>query len=320
MSLFHKKKDHYDRPCRTDGVTAPLDELIRLRILSRGIKLFSRQKSQSDHVGQTLARTHGRGMEFEEVRSYQQGDDIRLINWPMTARTGRPYTKIYQEERDKPLYLLMDQSFSMHFGTKVAFKSVIAARVAALMLWSAFEQGHQVGGILFNEHEQLVIHATPQRKTVLKMLAQLSHYANLSTVGRSMADYTLCSGLKILQQKRIKGALLSVVSDFTTINDELLQCLTAMSASNDILLFFIYDPLERQAPHPNLYYISDGHEKMLLNTYDKNQVTDYNNHFYNRFERIRSHCRKYRIRFIALATEDELVNKINAGSYRYESI
>ena len=147
----------------TYGVTAELNELIALQRYAQ-IGHY-RPKGRSLRAGQHLSKLRGRGMDFAEVRHYQAGDEIRHMEWRVTARTGRPHVKLYQEERERPVIILADFSPSMYFGTRLAFKSVVAARLAALLAWTVVKQGDRVGGLLFSAFKHLVSILTPYRKS-----------------------------------------------------------------------------------------------------------------------------------------------------------
>ena len=120
-----------------EGTTLTLNQLIRLRASARGLELGARRRTLSAQAGGYLSVYHGRGMEFDEVRTYQVGDDARTIDWRVTARRGRPHTKLFREERERPVMLLVDLHPGMYFGSRVQYKSVLAGRLSALMGWAA---------------------------------------------------------------------------------------------------------------------------------------------------------------------------------------
>ncbi|MEM9243913.1 MAG: DUF58 domain-containing protein [Pseudomonadota bacterium] len=299
---------------QTSGVITTLDELLHLRFLARRVTLFSRRRVHSHQLGPRLSHFRGRGMEFEEVRPYQPGDDIRLINWQMTARMGRPFTKVYQEERELPVHLLVDQSSSMYFGTRVAFKSVIAARIAALLGWSALQHGDQVGGIVFNDYQYETIQPKRQRKTFLKLLSTISHYSQQQAQQQQAAQQNnLFSGIQRLSQQKTHGTLIILISDFINCHDETLQHISQLASKNRIMMYFVYDYLEYHVPDPNIYYISNGTEQATVNTQDQTQANLYKACFQQRFDRIKKHCKKYNIGFTAVSSEDNLVQKLSRG-------
>src|SRR5262245_23111710 len=127
------------------GVYASLDDLVRLQWKARGFTFRPRQPVHSLLAGRHGSRMRGRGLDFEELRNYLPGDDVRAIDWRVTARTGTPHVRVYTEERDRPLVLVVDQRQSMFFGTRRAMKSVAALEVTALAAWRALQQGDRVG-------------------------------------------------------------------------------------------------------------------------------------------------------------------------------
>ena len=133
------------------GVRLTIDELLALRREAMALDLSSNYRVSSTLAGGYRSKFRGRGMDFDEVRLYQPGDDIRNIDWRVTARTGKPHTKLFREERERPVFLLLDQSKHLFFGSRVAFKSVIAARAASLLIWASITAGSRIGGVLFDD-------------------------------------------------------------------------------------------------------------------------------------------------------------------------
>jgi uncharacterized protein (DUF58 family) len=129
------------------GVYAELDDLVRLRFRARGYSFLPRQPVHSVLAGRHASRLRGRGINFEEIRHYLPGDDIRTMDWRVTARTREPHVRVYTEERDRPVLLVVDQRQSMFFGSRRAMKSVVAAEVAALAAWRVLKAGDRVGAL-----------------------------------------------------------------------------------------------------------------------------------------------------------------------------
>ncbi|HEY6130551.1 MAG TPA: DUF58 domain-containing protein, partial [Halioglobus sp.] len=139
------------------GAYVQLNELIALRFPAQQIKLGRRKRALNSLAGPIKSNFRGRGIDFEEVRSYQPGDDIRTIDWRVTARTGSAHTKLFREERERPVMVVIDQRGSMFFGSTHCFKSVLAAQLASLLAWSALHGGDRVGGLVFNDegHQEI---------------------------------------------------------------------------------------------------------------------------------------------------------------------
>ena len=140
------------------GAYTDLPDLIRLRYAAREMADLTGDKTSNPLAGLLSSNFRGRGIDFAEVRVYQPGDDVRTIDWRVTARTQVAHTKVFQEEKERPVLILVDQSASMYFGSQVTFKSVLAARTAAIIAWAALERGDRVGGLVFSEQGLSLIH------------------------------------------------------------------------------------------------------------------------------------------------------------------
>lgn len=136
---------------QSTGAVITLQELLVQRHAAKTLEYLVHNRSIAGISGLHLSKMRGRGVDFEEFRPYQAGDDIRLIDWRVTARTNRPFTKVFREERERPVIVAVDQTHNMYFGSQVAFKSVIAAQAAALFCWLAIDNGDRVGGLVFSD-------------------------------------------------------------------------------------------------------------------------------------------------------------------------
>ncbi|MGI9367655.1 MAG: DUF58 domain-containing protein, partial [Ruegeria sp.] len=243
------------------------EHLRRLGKRSRALSLLPRQPARSILNGRHASRLRGRGLNFEELRDYLPGDDIRTIDWKVTARTGQPHVRVYTEERDRPALLLVDQRVSMFFGTQVYMKSVVAAEAAAIAAYRVLVQGDRIGGIVFSDNT-LAEHR-PQRRPVA-----LSRF--LSSIG--IANTNLHAGLpgngsvtlnEILDQAvRIANtnALVCMFSDFDGMNGSSETLFRRLAQSNDLILFNVSDPSSRLLPRDLKLAVSDGAEQIELDS------------------------------------------------------
>ncbi|MCB1875338.1 MAG: DUF58 domain-containing protein [Chromatiales bacterium] len=252
----------FDSP-NGDGARVELDRLIDLRQQARRLDIAPRGKVFATRGGGHLSRFRGRGMEFDESRIYQPGDDTRNMDWRVTARTGQPHVKLYREERERPVWLLVDVGPSMRFGTRVAFKSVIAARAAALLAWAAADKGDRVGGLVFDETRHFERRPVTRTRGLLPLLQALSQdplpgeqggHASLGAAARQLAHLVR------------PGSLVFLFSDFAGIGPEDVDWLGKLSADSEVVLVFIHDPLEAMAPPPALYPVADDQRTGLLDT------------------------------------------------------
>jgi len=162
----------------SNGVEISMPELLNYQNKTALIDLAARKNIKGQMSGNYLSRSKGRGMEFDEVRHYQTGDDIRAIDWRVTARTGKTHTKLFREELERPVLIATDLSASMHFGSQLLFKSVQAAHLAALVAWHAKKRGDRLGGIVFNQHQHLELKPRSRKEGVLHYLHALSTLHN----------------------------------------------------------------------------------------------------------------------------------------------
>src|ERR1700760_2884822 len=135
----------------TGSVYVDAAHLARLEMRARGLSYLAPAPGSSILAGRHTSRMRGRGLDFEELRGYLPGDDIRHLDWRVSLRTGRPHVRVFTEERDRPVLVVVDQRMSMFFGSTRAFKSVVAAEVAALAVWMGFAAGDRVGGVIFDD-------------------------------------------------------------------------------------------------------------------------------------------------------------------------
>lgn len=238
------------------GVTASLRELIALRERIGGpLHGAPIQPSPGKHA----AAHRSRGMEFAETRPYQPGDDVRSIDWRQSARRGRVYTKLYQEEHERPVRLLIDVGPSMRFGTRVAFKSVAAARAAATLAWMADAAGDRVGGVVWDGNAYQDIAASGQHTGVLKLLrcvADATVAAPLSLPPDAAVD--MAKPLRALARTLRPGSLVVLISDFATLHAGLEKDILALGRRAELVLLQVYDAFEAEAPPPGQYRVTDG--------------------------------------------------------------
>jgi len=228
------------------GVQTTLEALVRLRGEASGFSLLPRQPVTSLLAGRHASRLRGRGLAFEELRHYHQGDDIRTMDWRATARLRSPHVRVYSEERERPVLLVVDQRRPMFFGSRRAMKSVTAAEVAALGAWRALAAGDRVGGMVFNEEE--IVDLTPHRSQtrVLRLLhevVRLNQALTANAASVSPAPVTLNQVLEATVRRAKHDHLVVLISDFDGADGETQRLATRLAAHNDMLAVAIYDPL-----------------------------------------------------------------------------
>jgi uncharacterized protein (DUF58 family) len=225
-------------------VTITLDELVQLKADAHGFSFLPRQPVSSLLAGRHASRLRGRGLAFEELRHYNPGDDVRTIDWKATARLRSTYVRVYSEERERPVLLVVDQRRPMFFGSRRAMKSVTAAEVAALGAWRVLNARDRVGGIVFNEAEIVDISPHRSQTQVMRMLhevVRLNHA--LAEKAAPTGAVTLNHALEAALRRAKHDHLVVLISDFDGADEETQRLATLIAAHNDMLAVAIYDPL-----------------------------------------------------------------------------
>ena len=293
---------------RPEGAYVELAELIAARFLAKDLKLQQRRKALSLLAGPNKTNFRGRGIDFEEIRAYQAGDDIRTIDWRVTARTSKPYTKLFQEERERPLLIVTDQRQPMFFGSQFCFKSVMACHISALLAWAGLQQGDRVGGLVFGNHQHREIKPRRSRQSALAFIHLLEEYNGLLTkdTGPEISNKkNLRDSLQEVRRIAKPGNTIYLVSDFSDFNDQDIQKqLFLLSRHNEIVAFYIYDPLEKQLPPPGQYMVTNGQERHIINTADRLSRKAYQRQFDQNQLFLQQQMRKLGIPLIDVATTD----------------
>jgi uncharacterized protein (DUF58 family) len=298
------------RPTAEDdtGIRVTLDELIALQsdaemLLWRKANSYLTRRSGLKHTKQ-----QGRGIHFSETRIYQPGDDIRHIDWHATLRTNQTHTKLFHEEKERPIWLLVDHNPSMYFATRMAFKSVIAARAAALCAWAFSTKGERVGGLVFSGKKQLSIHPRERLQAVLPLL---KHLADSSVQPAAEQDgNSLELAFNFLLQRQLHGGLIIVLSDFWQWHNGLIARLQPLARKNQCVAVIVQDPLESALPQGGYYPVSDGHTQYMLNTYDTKFKDHYSHIAKSRQQELQQSLQQLNMTAIPLSTAKALVPQL----------
>ncbi len=221
--------------------------------------------------GRHAAKVRGRGLNFEEIRAYLPGDDIRSIDWKVTARTREPHIRVYTEERERPAYLLVDQRLAMFFGTRVRLKSVVAAEAAALGAWRILSMGDRAGALVFNDTEIKEIRPHRSRQSVMRILqAVVDKNHALGADQEAQPDPAMLT--RALQGvHRLVGhdALIAVISDFDGLDEQGRKILLELRQHNDVICVLVHDPSATELPASSAFVITDGELQVELKLTDK---------------------------------------------------
>jgi len=296
------------------GVRLTVDELLALRREAMALDLSSNYRVSSTLAGGYRSKFRGRGMDFDEVRLYQPGDDIRNIDWRVTARTGKPHTKLFREERERPVFLLLDQSSHLFFGSRNAFKSVIAARAAALLIWASITAGSRIGGVLFDDTGHLEHRPSGRRRDALALLKKISYRHNrvmdkiendqtiVTSVESDDQQSAFAQSLARLRRLAKPGSLIYIFSDFRTIDEDCKRHISRLSQHNEIQSYLLTDPMDDQLPPPGNYSLTDGSTISRINTSANTMRKQYHDAEIKRINQLSDYLKQQRILLQPLST------------------
>ena len=242
-------------------------------------------------------------MEYDESRPYQPGDDIRHLDWRVTARTGRPHTKLFREERERPVFVAVDYNRSMFFATRGVFKAVQAARLASLLAWRAQHNGDRLGGLLFSSQTH---HELPPRRgkaaviRMLKLMAEDAPRCRQAPAGANSAN-VFGQTIKRLQRLAKPGSLVFVLSDFQTFDNHAASEIARLSVHTDVALIAIHDEFEAQFPAlDRAGALSDEQDILRLSGVSSQQRERYAQQFTDQLDKLRQLCREQRMLFASV--------------------
>ncbi|MEM6639593.1 MAG: DUF58 domain-containing protein [Pseudomonadota bacterium] len=279
-----------------------VEDLLALRDGARALSLKSvaRRTVQS---GARRSAFRARGMDYDESRRYQVGDDMRNLDWRVMARTGEPYTKLFREERERPVLFCVDLGPSMFFATRGVFKSVMASRCAALLAWTALAHGDRVGGIVFGSSDHSERRPARGKTGVLRLLCEIAMPAHWE-VDRERRDGAFERAVERLVHVARPGSLVVILSDFVGMSDASSALLARVAAHSDLLNVLISDPVERAMPEPGRYPIADGGSRYILDSRSRDNRRAHRERFEDRRERVDELSAKSRARSVYVSTDD----------------
>lgn len=300
---FRREPESFDEVA--DPVRVSVAALVGLNRPAASIRL-GRGRILSRQSGDYQSPFRGRGMEFDESRLYQPGDDIRNIDWRVTARTGKTHTKLFREERERPVFVWIDLRRAMHFATRGRYKSVLAAQLAALIAWSALHNGDRVGGVIFSEEEHHELKPQRGKTAVLRLINRVANDAAWThPAPPANGEHSMEHALQRLRRVARPGSLIFLISDFRHLDDQARVALTRLCRHNEVAMLFVYDELEQTLPPPGRYKISDNSQEFIMDTSDDRLVRQYRRQFAARLDGLLQLSRSNRIILIPCRTDAE---------------
>lgn len=282
-----------------DGSHSDLASLLQLRHPAQELNIYSRQYSRSVLLGQQRTSQRGRGMEFEEVRQYQAGDDVRTIDWRVTARTQVPHTKLFREERERPVLLVCDLRPNMYFGSQVRFKSVQLANLAAQLAWAAIHHKDRVGGLVFNAKTQHDIRPARSKHRVMELLHTLCEEPTQDLQQGSISIAEI-----LLDSRRVArpGSAVFILSDFHDFDDAAHHQPHCLARHIDVSCIKISDPLESQLSKLHGLSISDGKQRSQLS--NEQALRDFEQRQINSAKLLEQACKKSAVELLHCQTNN----------------
>ncbi len=287
--------------------------LIRLSGPARAIAL-DMLRVNSLQTGAYVSHFRGRGMEFDESRPYQPGDDPRSIDWRVTARSTTAYTKLFREERERPVLVVVDLRSNMHFATRGCFKSVNASRAAALLAWAAHHRGDRLGGLIFGDTTHRELKPRLGRRAALRYVHELVGHSDWQRGdSAAVSSDALMQAMSALRRVARPGSLVVVISDFTGFSRSAQSYLSSVARHNEVLAVFMNDPLERDLPPPGRYRLVSPDDELAIDTFANAARRDYHNAFEQRTQELEAFCQRYGVHLMPMATDDDPVSTLQTA-------
>ena len=294
------------------GALVTAEALIASRFAARFIDVTGQTRALANLAGMRRARQRGRGVEFDEVRAYAAGDDVRAIDWRVTARSGTPHTKLFHEDREQPILVAVDLRATMKFGSTHSFKSVMAAHVGALALWSGLQAGERIGGAVLGDH---TLHDTRPKRSQhagLNMSGDL-FAEGAPNPGSDSMQQTLGSLLEQLERIARPGTRIFLISDFHDLFEaDHLAPLRRLARKTQIVAVAVSDPLEAELPHAGFYAVTDGATHSQLDTSLDGAREAYAEDYQMQRANLIQRLRELRIPLLSIQTHQEPLKQLLA--------
>ncbi|MGB0936534.1 MAG: DUF58 domain-containing protein [Colwellia sp.] len=304
---MHSSNKQEALQAKDPDIYTSVDALRRMQFKAKGFGFSPLQPISSILAGQNISKLRGRGLNFEEMRQYQRGDDIRTMDWKVTNRTGKPHVKVYTEERERNVYLLVDQRQSMFFGSVNKTKSVIAAEVASLIAWQTIASTDRVGSIIFNDEKAVTLMPQRSSKQVIEILAEITKQNHQLRSGVASKPSHVSLETMFEQMLRVAGhdALVILISDGYGWNDKCAEYVKSISQHNDFICCHVTDSLEHKLASMSQMVISDGDLQVEVSSLDKAIQQDFEKNVIQSINNFNDLAKKYRIPLLPFNTIEE---------------
>ncbi len=299
-----------------DALLIPLAELTALRAATRQRRLASVRQLLARQGGSHRVIRKGRGMEFAESRAYQPGDEVRLIDWKLTARTGKPHTKVFHEAHEQPLVLAIDQTGATCFASRRQLKASLGLKATAALGWTALHQGEQVGGLVFNAHTHAVTPPARGERPLLSLFHQaLQQHGALHPAPRQSQPWQ--RALDELATLAPAGARIVLIGDLLALGNGALDRLARLRRRHDLLALHLFDPLEAALPDLGAVRLQWGERVLSLDLHNPKVRQNYALAYAQQWQQVREHLLGLRIPVFSLSTHAEALDQLlNDGVLR----
>jgi uncharacterized protein (DUF58 family) len=259
----------------------------------------------SSLAGAYRSRFRGRGVDFVESRNYLPGDDIRNMDWRVTARTGKPHTKIFQEERERPVLVVLDASPSLYFGTRTRLKSVAAGQLAASVAWASVRRGDRIGAFLLAPNAHRELRPTGGRRGAMRVIQGLVDWLNPDQQHQGFEPLSV--SLERVRHAVRPGSLVLIISDFFSLDEQCHRHLSRLRQHNDVIGCQVMDPAEQHLP-AGRFPISDGENSAMLDTHQQNPRRKFERMSAEHGDVPRSMFQRHKCGWLVLKTTDDPVD------------
>ena len=293
------------------AIYADLNELRRLKYLAKGFSFTPNQPANSALSGKNVSKLRGRGLNFEELRHYRPGDDIRAMDWKVTQRTGKPHIKVFTEERERNVFLAIDQRMTMFFGSSNKMKSVIAAELSALIAWQISDSGDRIGAVIYNDEQTKVIPAKRGKQHVVNLLSEVlkkNHELSIDLSAKNKAQKQVDDSesynkmLATLNKVSSHNGLIILIGDGHGFNEASTDYIKKLRQHNEVIACHISDPLEQTLPKMSQMVVSDGVQQIQFSSDNKQVQKKYEAEIARQLESYVKAAKKYRIPLIEIDT------------------
>ncbi len=299
-------------PKEDSGVYADLGDLIRLRFSAAGLSLLPRQPVTSVLSGRHASRLRGRGLNFEEIRRYLPGDDIRQMDWKVTARTRSPHVRVYTEERGRETLLVVDQRLSMFFGSRKNLKSVTAAEVAALAAWRVIAVKDRVSAIVFGDADFDTVPGGGTSRHAMRILGAVIERNRALGIDRGITPgpHMLNAALRHAERLVKHDALVLLVTDGSGSDAETSGILSRIAAHNDVVIALVHDPLESDLPAAGPRVFASGGLQLEADTSSAALRKGFHDDFLERLETARRFLIQREVPVMRIRTDDDVAPQV----------